>query len=159
MQRYKGMEMRYFHSCDQVKRGFFNVKWHPGQKNLCDYQSNNHMGKHHVHMYPIYLHMKNSPEYLPQAMKPGVYDMVVGTPSLMGHMGVRTLNPHIQRIQVESLMGIAIISKSQRCSLTCQDSAIIADTSQRQSLTCVTHAYMYNKSQVNIGKPVHINST
>ena len=40
-------------------------------------------------------------------------DMVVGTPSIMGHMGVGTSNPYIQRIQVESLMGIGIVSKSR----------------------------------------------
>ena len=65
MQRSRGMEMRYFYSCDQVKRKYLDIKWHPGQKNLYDYQSKHHMGKHHVHVQPVYLHMKHSPEYLP----------------------------------------------------------------------------------------------
>ena len=56
------MQMRYFYSCDQVKQGFLDVKWHPGQESLGYYQSKNHMGDHHIHMCPIYLHMKNSPE-------------------------------------------------------------------------------------------------
>ena len=28
------------------------------------------MGNHHINVCPVYLHMKNSSEYLPQAMKP-----------------------------------------------------------------------------------------
>ena len=70
MQRSRSMEMRYFYSCDQVKRNIFSVKWHPGQENLGDYQSKHHMGKHHVHVRPMYLHMKHLPEYLPRALKP-----------------------------------------------------------------------------------------
>ena len=62
--------MRYFYSCDQVKRGLFDVKWHPHQENLGDYQSKNHLGKDHVHVCPMYLHMRNLPEFLLQAMKP-----------------------------------------------------------------------------------------
>ena len=78
MQRSRGMEMRYFYSCDQVKRGFFDVKWHPGQENLGDYQSKNHLGKHHVHVRPMYLHMRNSPKFLPRAMKPSELRGCVG---------------------------------------------------------------------------------
>ena len=62
--------MQYFHSCDQFKRRVFNVKWHPEQENLGDYQSKSHMGKYHVHVRPVYLHMRNSPEYLLQVMIP-----------------------------------------------------------------------------------------
>ena len=59
IQRSRGMEMRYLYSCDQVKRGLFDVKWHPGQENLGGYQSKNHLRKHHVHVRPMYLHMEN----------------------------------------------------------------------------------------------------
>ena len=31
------MEMRYFYSCNQVKEGKFDVRWHPGLENLGDY--------------------------------------------------------------------------------------------------------------------------
>ena len=55
----------------------------------------------------------------------------VGTHSVMGRMGVGTPNPHIQWIQIESVTGLAIVSDSQQCSLTCQESVIIADTSQQ----------------------------
>ena len=78
MQISRGMEMRYVYSCDQVKQGFFDVKWHPCQENLGDYQSKHHMGKHHVHVRPIDLHMKNSPEYFPQVMKPNELRECVG---------------------------------------------------------------------------------
>ena len=70
--------MCYFYSCDQVKRGFFAVKWHPGQENLGDYQSKNHLGKHHVHVRPMYLHMRNLPKFLPRAMKPSELRGCVG---------------------------------------------------------------------------------
>ena len=50
MQRSRGTEMRYFYSCDQVKRKYFDIRWHPGKENLGDYQSKHPMGKHHVHV-------------------------------------------------------------------------------------------------------------
>ena len=37
MQRSRGIEMKYFYSCDQVKQVFFMVKWHPAQENPGDY--------------------------------------------------------------------------------------------------------------------------
>ena len=43
-----------------------------------------------------------------------VIDMVVGTPRILGYMGVGTPNPHIQRIQVVSLTDFVTASKSQR---------------------------------------------
>ena len=70
--------MFYFYSCDQVKREFFDVKWHPGQGNLGDYQSKNHLGKYHVHVRLMYLHMRNLPKFLPQAMKPSELRRCVG---------------------------------------------------------------------------------
>ena len=78
MQRSRGMEMIYLYSCDQVKQGFFDVKWHPGQENLGDYQSKNQLGKHHVHVRTMYLHMNNSPEYFPQGMIPSELRGCVG---------------------------------------------------------------------------------
>ena len=54
-------------------------------------------------------------------------DMVVGTPRIMGRMGVGTPNLHIQWIQVESLTGLVTVSESQRCLLMRQESAITAD--------------------------------
>jgi hypothetical protein len=68
--RSRPMEMRYFYSCDQVKEGNFDVKWHPGLENLGDYTTKHHETRHHVNVRPIYLHMKESPRTLPRAMKP-----------------------------------------------------------------------------------------
>jgi hypothetical protein len=33
------MEMRYCWVCDKLAQDAYNVKWHPGQENLADYQS------------------------------------------------------------------------------------------------------------------------
>ena len=54
------MEMRYFYSCHQVKRGNFDVQWHPGLECLGDYPSKHHITSHHQKGIPIYLHTKNS---------------------------------------------------------------------------------------------------
>ncbi len=35
----QSMEMRYFWVCDKVAQDAYNVKWHPRQENLADYQS------------------------------------------------------------------------------------------------------------------------
>ena len=64
------MEMRYFYSCDQVKRGNFDVQWHPGLECLGDYPSKHHITSHHQNVRPIYLHTKDSPVLLPRAPKP-----------------------------------------------------------------------------------------
>ena len=36
-QRSRSMEMRFFGTTDQVKQGYFDVQWHPGQENLPGY--------------------------------------------------------------------------------------------------------------------------
>jgi hypothetical protein len=41
--------------------GHLQVKWHPGQENLADYQSKHHIGTHHQAVCPWYLHEKHSP--------------------------------------------------------------------------------------------------
>ena len=64
------MEMRYFYSCDQVKRRNFDVQWHPGLECLGDYSSKHHTTSHHQNVRRIYLHTKDSPLYLTRALKP-----------------------------------------------------------------------------------------
>jgi hypothetical protein len=59
------MEMWYFWVCDKVAQNAYDVKWHPGQENLADYQSKHHLGVHHHAVRPWYLHKKNSPSVLP----------------------------------------------------------------------------------------------
>ena len=41
------MEMIYFYSCEQVRRGNFNVQYHPGLECLGDYPSKHHITAHH----------------------------------------------------------------------------------------------------------------
>ena len=64
------MEMRYFYSCDQVKRRNFDVQWHPGLECLGEYPSKHHTTTHHQNVRPIYLHTKDSPLYLTRALNP-----------------------------------------------------------------------------------------
>ena len=71
--------MRYFYICDLVKHGIVNVKWHPGQENLADYESKHHDAKHHKMVRPSYLHKINSPRELLRAMTPHVLRGCVGT--------------------------------------------------------------------------------
>ena len=68
--RSRPMEMRYFYSYNQVKRGNFNVQYHPGLECLGDHPSKHHITAHHQKVRPIYLHTKESPLFLPRAQKP-----------------------------------------------------------------------------------------
>jgi hypothetical protein len=62
-QRSQSMEMRYFWLCDKVAQNAYNVKWHPRQENLADYQSKHHPGVHHQAVHPWYYTQKNHPWY------------------------------------------------------------------------------------------------
>jgi hypothetical protein len=55
------------------------LTWHPGLENLADYQSKHHVGLHHVAVRPYYLHMENSPRFLPRATRPSTLKRCVGT--------------------------------------------------------------------------------
>ena len=68
--RSRPMEMIYFYSCEQVRRGNFKVQYHPGLECLGDYSSKHHITEHHQNVRPIYLHTKESPLFLPREMKP-----------------------------------------------------------------------------------------
>jgi hypothetical protein len=61
------MEMRFFWVGDKVAQDAYEIKWHPGQENLADYQSKHHLGSHHQAVQPWYLHEMNSPSVLPRA--------------------------------------------------------------------------------------------
>ena len=52
------MEMRYFWVGDKEAQDVYEIKWHPGQENLADYQSKHHIGSHHQAVCPWYLHEK-----------------------------------------------------------------------------------------------------
>ena len=66
----RSMVMRYFWIADQVRRGIFNVKWHPGLEQLGDYYTKHHPTSHHVNNCPYYLHEPSSPLILPRAPTP-----------------------------------------------------------------------------------------
>ena len=95
--RSRPMEMRYFYSCDQVKRGNFDVQWHPGHECLGDYPSKHHITSHHQNVRPIYLHTKESPLLLPKAPKPSDLRGCVGK-TLAGYKRVCPL-PVLPRIR------------------------------------------------------------
>ena len=71
-QRARSMEMKFFWVSDQVELNIFQVRWHPGQENLGDYQSKHHPAAHHIAVRPWYLHTENSPRLLPRAVKPSI---------------------------------------------------------------------------------------
>ena len=45
--RSRSMEIQYFYINDQVDNKEFKVEWHPGQKNLGDYNSKHHETRKH----------------------------------------------------------------------------------------------------------------
>jgi hypothetical protein len=73
------MEMRFFWIGDKIAQQMYDLKWHPGQDNLADYQSKHHIGLHHTVVRPWYLHLENSPWVLPRAKQPSALKGCVGT--------------------------------------------------------------------------------
>ena len=69
-QQSRAMEMRYFWLLDQEAQRMFNFFYQPGQENLGDYPSKHHSGDIHRHVRPYYVHVSNSPRFLPRAFKP-----------------------------------------------------------------------------------------
>ncbi len=57
----------------------YALHWHPGQKNLANYQSKHHTGAHRAAVCPWYLHEPNSPLLLPRAKAPSSLKGCVGT--------------------------------------------------------------------------------
>ncbi len=78
-QRLQSMEMRYFWVCNKDAQDVYDVKWHPGQENLADYQSKHHTGEHHQAVCPWYLHEQSSLLVLPRATRPSTLKGCVGT--------------------------------------------------------------------------------
>ena len=84
------MEMRYFYSCEQVRRGNVNVQYHPGLECLGDYPSKHNSTAHHQNVRSIYLLTKESPLFLPKAPKPSDLRGCVGK-TLSGYKHGRPL--------------------------------------------------------------------
>jgi hypothetical protein len=78
-QRSRAMEMSFFWIGDKVAHEMYALKWHPGQKNLADYQSKHHIGSHHTAVQPWYLHLAKSPRVLPLVERPSALKGCVGT--------------------------------------------------------------------------------
>ncbi len=51
-QRSRSMDMRFFWMGDKVAQEMYKLRWHPGQKNLANYQSKHHVMSHHVNVCP-----------------------------------------------------------------------------------------------------------
>ena len=88
--RSRPMKMRYFYSCEEVRRGNFNVQYHPGLECLRDYPSKHHSTAHHQNVISIYLHTNESPLFLPRAPKPSDLRGCVGK-TLVGYKHGRPL--------------------------------------------------------------------
>jgi hypothetical protein len=73
------MEMHYFWICDKVAQDKYDIRWHPGQEKVADYQSMHHVGAHHQAVCPWYLHESNLPTVLPRATRPSTLKGCVGT--------------------------------------------------------------------------------
>ena len=98
------MEMRYFYSCNQIKRGNFDLQWHHGLKCLGDYPSKHHITSHHQNARPIYLQTKDSPLFLTRAPKPSDLRECVGK-TMTGYKRGRPL-PVLPRIRPRLPHGI-----------------------------------------------------
>jgi hypothetical protein len=77
-QRLRSMEMRFFWIGDKIAQQMYDIKWHPRQENLANYQSKHHNGLHHTVVRPRYLHLENSPWVLPRAKHPSALKGCVG---------------------------------------------------------------------------------
>ena len=64
------MEMRYFWLLDAEAQKMFEFLYARSHENLGDFPSKNHTGEIYEHCRPYYVHMPNSPKYLPRALKP-----------------------------------------------------------------------------------------
>ena len=65
--RLRAMNIRYFWLlCNKAQR-ILNVRYHPGQENLGDYQTKLHNGAHHKLVRLFYVYTKNSSLFLQRA--------------------------------------------------------------------------------------------
>ena len=86
------MEMRFFWVGDKIAQNMYDVSWHPGMENLADYQNKHHIGSHHVRVRPWYLHMDNSPWYLPRVQS---HSTLKGCVEL-SKMGMYIMYPYLE---------------------------------------------------------------
>jgi hypothetical protein len=80
----------------------YKLRWHPGQESLANCQGKHHTMSHHINVCPWYLHMENSPRFLPRAQKPSALKGCVGT--LDDRYVHKVPLPRAPRIQSASLV-------------------------------------------------------
>jgi hypothetical protein len=68
-QRSWAMEMRYFWLLDGDTQWLFWFYYQYGQENLGNYPSKYHTADIHQHVHPYYVHMHNSPTFLPTTLQ------------------------------------------------------------------------------------------
>ena len=64
-QKSKAMDMRFYWIRDRTEQKQFKIFWAPGSLNLGDYFTKHHAPAHHRNVRPLYLHMKESPRFVP----------------------------------------------------------------------------------------------
>jgi hypothetical protein len=90
----------------------YALAWHPGQEDLADYQSEHHMGSHHLEVRPWYLHMETSPRFLPRAQIPSALKGCVGT--LDGGYKRRVPLPWVLQIQSPGHVTCAAVTERDK---------------------------------------------
>jgi hypothetical protein len=78
-QRSRSMGMRFVWVGDKIAQNMYDVSWHPRMENLADYQSKHHIGPDHIRVRLWYIHMENSPQYLPRAQSWSTLKGCIGT--------------------------------------------------------------------------------
>ncbi len=112
-QQSRSMEMRFMWISSKVAQEMYALAWHPGQGNLTDYQSKNHMGSHHLAVRLWYLHMKNSPRFLPRAQTPSALKGCVRT--LDGGYLRKVTLPWAPRIQSPGHVTCSAVMVHDKC--------------------------------------------
>ncbi len=102
------MEMRFFWVGDEIAQNIYDNSWHPGMENLADYQSKHHLGYQQVNVRPWYLHVENSPHYLPRAQSQSTLKGCVGT---LKDGYVRKV-PLPRAPQIQSVMCVCVLASS-----------------------------------------------
>ena len=99
------MEIRHLWLLNQYVQKHFDFQHHPGQENLGDYPSKQHIGTGRQHVQPYYLHTQDSPTYLPRAVAPSTWR---GCAEIVGDR-YHTLVP-LLTIQTRALVAPAILA-------------------------------------------------
>jgi hypothetical protein len=71
----RAMDMRYFWLLDGEAQQLFRFYYQSRQENLGNYPSKHHTADIHQQVCPYYVHMHNSPKFLPQAATPSSWQL------------------------------------------------------------------------------------